>query len=192
MPLYMGTKYPAKATLSPFTLAKPPSESLVGHSHKPPPGPQNRSRSVTLRGWRSRPLFHNLFENHTASPESEVWQLVGASSPAPWNKLYRGGWEVWFPYSWNTLSLLKNGNDHPGLRLHRCCPRPLCDIEEACQSRQSHNVHIFQHIIVNIFHPCCLPPGSCWTTLVSTSTKLPLANSLSCSGFYLYTNSIFF
>lgn len=71
----------------------------TGHWHSSSPSHEQTPTNppANLRRWRAGPLFHRHEGICVASPGSHVWQSVGASAMAPWNKLSQGGWAVWCP-----------------------------------------------------------------------------------------------
>lgn len=85
----------------------PPTRYLKGHNQLA----NSHDSSGSLAGVKSSSTV--LWPRQSPHCNSWIWGLtISQSISALWQRLSQGGWPVWYPYNWSTLSV------------HRHCPRP--------------------------------------------------------------------
>ncbi len=67
------------------------------------------------------------------------------------------------------VPLLKKGDHHPFCPVQRHCPRPPCNVTEACQPRQPHHIQGLEVLRADLIHPDALPLRSLQTTSVTSA-----------------------
>ncbi|KAI3371831.1 hypothetical protein L3Q82_006713 [Scortum barcoo] len=128
----------------------------------PSPDPQSTCRLVgqtpinpqaPCREYRAGPVFHDRDENRIVPPESEgrlsfPLQYPGVDLPGEAEKC-----DPPVVGTHSPVPLFKKRDHHPGLPLQRHCPQPPCNVAEACQPRQPHNIQRLEVLRADLIHP---------------------------------------
>lgn len=132
-------------------LPVPQTPALSNRSHKPSPSPQNSWWAVT-----------SLSAVHCSTTRMESALLLLNPRSVNWIKSLVQNLKWAFSRRLRVSPLIieshplvhffKSWNHHQGLSVHRHCPQPPQNTEEACWPNQRHNVQRPPHLRVNLIH----------------------------------------